>query len=147
MGWTINTSNVVAEESIWLAAGRAFKAYRLTIVGSSIASGSSTELSIALATYAPDIAAAGWGWVHQCEWACDATAVSAAPVLGVVTAPAAALDPYALSFGTAARDGAGLSALPRLFRPAGGSLYLRPNLNTTGAFRMDVLLSQFRGDS
>ena len=147
MGWTINSTDVVAETAIWSEPGQGIKCYRLTIVGSSIASGSSTELPIALSTYAPDIVSAGWGWVHQCEWACDGTAVSAAPVLGVVTGPASALDPYVLSFGAGARDGAGLSVLPRLFRPAGGSLFLRPSLNTTGAFRMDLLLSQHRGRS
>ncbi len=143
MGWSTNTAT---EVKLWERQGLGLKAYHLAISGTSIPTGTE-EREIDLATLAPDIVSAGYGWLWVCDWAAASGAVSATPVLGTVTAPASALNPYVISFTAGLRDGIGPAVAPRWFKVDSGTnkLFLRPSLNTIGDFRMDLVISQFRG--
>lgn len=142
MAWSTNTAT---EVKIWGRPGSGLKAYHLVIAGTSLSTSELREIDLAELT--PDIASAGYGWLWVCDWTASSGAVSAAPVLGTVTSPETALNPYVVSFTASLRDGVGPAVAPRWFKVDSGTgkLFLRPNLNTIGDFRMELVISQFRG--
>lgn len=137
------SDNAVESTSIWLRVGQQNPAYRITVAGTSIGTGVSGERAIDLSALAPNLIAGSTAWLWAFEFA-TGTGRTMAPVLGTVTDPAASLAPYVISFDAINRSGAGNGVVPRMFRvPSNRTLYLRPNLDSTGDLQVVLVLSQY----
>ena len=103
------------------------------------------EVSINLATYAPNVASCSWATLRAFYQAADATSVTVQSVLGRATNPLAGLDPIVYQMKRLGRGAAGRFDVPLAFRmPTNKTLYLRPlPASSGGQVRIDLHFSPY----